>query len=264
MDLQTEVSPMHNNTTVTLATGCMNRTDSLKWSLPSWLERPEIDEIVIVDWSSTAPVNKALSTFDDPRIRFVRVEGQQHWCAARCHNVEILAARSEALLRIDSDVRLMPEFFQRHPLDSSKIFWNLAWQQCTCDEDRHLAGTVYSMRENFLLVKGYNEYMRAYGYEDDDIYLRLVDAGIAHRHADRNQLQHLPHSNESRLSQITPAFLNGDSVERTIGYNCHLSKVHPWSARDEYMSQWDMVRVNDRLSICRLLKQGGTSHATNV
>jgi hypothetical protein len=229
----------------------MNRTDSLRWSLSSWLERPEIDEIVIVDWSSKVPIYEELQGFGDLRLRFVRVEDQTFWCAARCHNVEILMARSEALLRIDSDVRLMPEFFDKHPLTDGKSFWNLDWQKATCDEDRHLAGTIYSKRENFLLVKGYNEHLVAYGYEDDDLYIRLQEAGIVHKQSDRSQLQHLPHSDDSRLAQITPHVSFERNAMGGIGCNHYLSMEHPWSHDKEHMTNWDVEQVSERLTYCR-------------
>ena len=238
---------MHNNMTVSLATGCMNRSSSLRWALPSWLARPEIDEIIIVDWSSKIPIHEELASFSDLRIRFVRVEGQSFWCAARCHNVEILASNSDALLRIDSDVRLMPEFFKRHPLTDNDVFWNLSWEKATCDEDRHLAGTIYTWRQNFLLVKGYNEHMKSYGFEDDDLLRRMTKAGLTFNHSEREQLQHLPHNDADRLAQIAPDFVPGVDPNQAIGYNCHLSMIHPWSATSERMTEWKVSQVSDRL-----------------
>jgi hypothetical protein len=227
----------------------MNRASSLRWSLPSWLASPQIDEFVIVDWSSKSPLHEELSCFHDSRLRFVRVEGQTYWCAARCHNVELLAARHDALLRIDSDVRIAPEFFTHHPLADEKIFWNLTWEKATCDEDRHLAGAIYTRRKNYLLVKGYNEHLQSYGFEDDDLFCRMTAAGLVKKHSRKDQLQHLPHDNADRLVNIAPNFVAGPDPNKSIMLNLHLSGVCPWSATGERMAEWNVVRVNDRLCV---------------
>ena len=241
---------MHDNRTASLATGCMNRIASLRWALPSWLDCPQIDEIVIVDWSSNRPVHEELSDFQDKRIRFVRVEGQPFWCAARCHNVEILTTRSDNLIRIDSDVRLVQGFFEHHTLTDDSVFWNLSWEQATCDEDRHLAGTIYTRRENFLLVKGYNEHLRSYGFEDDDLFRRMMSAGLRRCHSRRELMEHLPHDDAARMGQLDPAFAEGREPLRGIGLNCHLSFAHPWADTSERMSEWNSTQVSENLWVC--------------
>jgi len=59
-----------------LITSVKNRTDMLSVSLPSWLNKPQIKELVIVDWSTTDYNLKLLEGLD-PRIKIVRVPNKK-------------------------------------------------------------------------------------------------------------------------------------------------------------------------------------------
>ena len=245
-------SPTNKTTALSVATGCMNRASSLRQTLPSWLACPEVDEVVVVDWSSQVPIHQELHDLNDPRILHVRVEGQAHWCAARCHNVEIHASSSEALLRIDSDIRLRPEFFSKHPLQPN-IFWNAEWKNSgkipgNNGDDVHLNGTIYTRRANFLRVNGYNEWLRSYGYEDDDLYNRLLAAGIVRAHIRRDLLEHLPHDVASRLVHIDRNFLTSGLPIDGIALNLKIAQEHPWTPAD-HLALWNVEHVNDKFWI---------------
>ena len=45
---------------ISIVTACMNREDFLVQALPSWLQIEEVNEVVIVDWSSKKPVIESL------------------------------------------------------------------------------------------------------------------------------------------------------------------------------------------------------------
>jgi len=248
---------MHDNATVSLATGCMNRASSLRQALPTWLECSELDEIVIVDWNSREPVyNEFHTEFGDPRIRFVRVSDQPFWRIAHCRNVEILSSRFENLLITDSDVLLKPEFIVRHPLTDKQTYWNFDWRNSPFDEGPYykfapLGGTVYSKRENFMRLKGYNEYLTLYGFDDEDLYKRMDEIGLVHRNLNREMMQHIPHDNVSRLAHVDPTELGGKDLLASVEHNKRLSEEHPWSSDSEHMTEWVMERVDERLTICR-------------
>lgn len=241
---------MHENMSITLATGCMNRIEGLRWALSSWLALPQLDEIVIVDWSSRVPVHEELRAMVDPRLRFIRVEGQSYWCAARCHNVEVQAATGDALLRIDADIRVKPEFFgPHHSLARAHIFWNPWWRLANSGEDLHLAGTIYTRRRNFLLVGGYNERLTSYGYEDDDLYQRLIVARCKRGFLRRSDLEHLPHADRTRMAEIAPEFLVGGEPSAGIGLNRQIAQERPWSPAVDRMSEWCIAQVSRNLWI---------------
>lgn len=240
---------MFEKMSISLATGCMNRIEGLRWALPSWIARPDVDEIVIVDWSSRVPVHEELGAVDDSRVRFVRVEGQPFWCAAKCHNVELAATTSDALLRIDADIAVKPEFFARHSLARDHIFWNAWWRMANSVEEQHLAGTIYTWRKNFFLVNGYNERLTSYGYEDDDLYQRMLTARLRRGHLHRETLEHLPHGDATRMNQIAPEFAAGGVPASGIGLNREIAQARPWSVTQDRRTEWNVVKASHNLSV---------------
>lgn len=241
---------MYENLSVSLATGCMNRIDGLRWALSSWLALSELDEIVIVDWSSGRPIHEELRDVDDSRLRFIRVEGQAYWCAAKCHNVEVSASTGDALLRIDSDIRVKPTFFgAHHSLRRDHIFWNPWWRLAQGDEELHLAGTIYTRRKNFLLVGGYNERLTSYGYEDDDLYQRMIAARCKRGFLRREDLEHLPHADQTRMSAIAPEFRVDGVPTSGIELNRQIAQAQPWSVATDRMTEWSVTQVRPNLWI---------------
>jgi hypothetical protein len=227
----------------------MNRSASLRWALPSWLAQPEVEEIVLVDWGSSSPLHLDLADFTDVRIRFIQVEGPRYWCAARCHNIEIIAASGENLLRIDSDVQITPKFFERHPLERDDLFWTTSWDHCS-GNDCHLYGTVYSRRKNFLLVNGYNERLQSYGFEDDDIYHRMLAAGLKRGSADGSTMKHLPHDEASRLCHISPEFAVETELQGIMKNN-QISIDQPWNSHSDHMTSWHITQASPNLWLYR-------------
>ena len=241
------ITVTQNTHTISLASGCMNRPDILRQTLPTWLSCEELDELVIVDWCSKIPLHEDLREFVDSRLHFIRVEEQTYWCAARCHNVEINAARGDNLLRIDSDIKLDSSFFREHPIDTDGFFWNASWKR-SCGDDCHLFGTIYTRRKNFLLVNGYNERLESYGFEDEDLYRRLQEAQVFGREANRKLMFHIPHDTKSRLRHISPSFAV-DTPIMGVGLNLKIAESLPWTAAKDRITEWDIERISDRLWI---------------
>ena len=151
--------------------GLKDRAGHLWKSLESWLARDEIDEVVIVDWSSSEPV-----VCGEPRVVVARAEGQDHWVASRCHNLGLHMAIGHLILRLDADDLLFPDFFTMHPFRRDEIppFYYAELTRARDDNETHLAGVVYARRCDFLAVGGYNERIEIYGYEDTDLADRLA------------------------------------------------------------------------------------------
>ena len=59
----------------------------------SWLLKPQIKEIIIVDWSS----QKSLQHLEniDERIKVIRIEGEEFYNASKPINIAIKAAKYE-------------------------------------------------------------------------------------------------------------------------------------------------------------------------
>ena len=193
---------MVNGQRLTLTTGSLDRLEHLQRSLATWLKHLELDEVIVVDWGNEVPLLQCLNTFTDPRVVVARAEGQEHWHNSKCHNLELQLASGEQVLRLDSDYLLGPNFFRRHELRSGCFFAG-NWQQVAASDDkRHLSGAVYAYKSDLLAVNGYNERLRHYGREDDDLYDRLVARGLKRVDLDLSTLDHIPHSHVQRYEHL--------------------------------------------------------------
>ena len=66
------------NEGISIVSCCMNRNENLRKALMTWLQL-DVDEIVIVDWSSKEPVEETIKDLMDHRVKIIRVEGESKW-----------------------------------------------------------------------------------------------------------------------------------------------------------------------------------------
>ncbi|MCV2876235.1 galactosyltransferase-related protein [Rhodobacteraceae bacterium XHP0102] len=181
-----------------------NRLDNLVKALPTWLACPEIDEVVLIDWGSTPPLWEGLAAarLDDPRLTVLRVEGQTQWCLTLAFNLGFRIARYDRILKLDADICLARDFFVQHPLGADE-FYAGDWRAYDAGQ-AHLNGVFYMHRCDLAKIGGFNEYIRSYGYDDDDLYARATAAGLKRHLLVESSLLHLPHPDQARLQQSDP------------------------------------------------------------
>ncbi|MDQ2070149.1 galactosyltransferase-related protein [Natronospira bacteriovora] len=189
---------------ISLVTCCKNRNENLLKALPSWLARAEISEIVVVDWSSDHAVKESVDAagFDDPRIRVVRIDGESRWILSYAFNVGFRVARFEKVLKVDADIVISDDFFQKNKLKMGRFIagdWRVA-----NEGQAYINGFFYAFKKDLIAVKGFNEYITTYGWDDDDIYSRLEGIGLTRECVDPETIYHLPHDDVQRLG-VSPA-----------------------------------------------------------
>lgn len=172
---------------------CSNRSASLMRVLPSWLVVRGVSEILILEWGNAdAPLGPRLPR--DSRVRLVRAPLEREWNLARAYNLALQLARSERILKVDSDTWLAPEVLEKQPLQEGTFLRGC--RDGALDENgRHLNGVMLVRRADVLGVLGYDERMRGYGYDDTDLYHRL-SAG-RNLSAKCLSFTHMRHSEES-------------------------------------------------------------------
>jgi glycosyltransferase involved in cell wall biosynthesis len=156
---------------ISLITRFMDRLRTLSQVFPSWLTLPEIDEIIIVNWSSKKDdIAKYLKTFNDKRIILVNVENQKFFNRGMAWNTGIHCASGEWLFCIDGDVSIKSNLLNSISLDE-----NVIYRSQTC------VGTCIVEKDSWKKVKGYAEYLQGWGEEDIDYYLKLEKVGVVTR-----------------------------------------------------------------------------------
>lgn len=194
--------------TVSVIVGCSNRADVLLKSIPSWLSKKEIGEIIIVDWNSSRMVSEDLSDVKDNRIKIIRVENCGGWVLSLALNLASTYAKFPLLLKLDTDNILENDFFSVHQLKSSdRVFYTGNWENARNDNEKHLNGVIFIPTREFRSVNGYNEYIRSYGYDDTDLYNRLVKNGMEKKDLSNLTIFHIPHEDSRRSGNKDLEFL---------------------------------------------------------
>lgn len=107
--------------TISLICACKNRNQPLQIALTSWLLRPEITEIIIVDWSSDeslAPLTKL-----DRRIKVITVPNQKYFNQPQPLNLAASIATGDYILKVDCDYVFSPyyNFFETYQIDKNSF-----------------------------------------------------------------------------------------------------------------------------------------------
>jgi hypothetical protein len=157
-----------------LVTCSMNRTEYLRESIQTWNEIEELNEIIVVDYSSTKPISES----DLPQPKFgkkiilVRVNNEKHWILSHAYNLGISFVNYDKLVKIDSDIKLSKDFISSHPLNENE-FYRGYWENARNENEIHLNGQLICRTTDFCEVNGYNERITTYGYDDTDLYVRI-------------------------------------------------------------------------------------------
>ena len=206
-------------TPVSVISAVRNRTARLQANLPTWLDDPGIDEIVVVDWGSDE-----LIKVEWPRTRIVRVEAKE-WNWEMALNLAAQVARGDVLLQLDVDYRICRDFVATHVpyINNGKSFAAGYSGDARSENERHLAGLLMVDRRDFEAVGGYNEGLRGYGYGDQDIVKRLRSMRLTRYGVDLDRVSHVPHGDEMRLNGET-------SCKESIKANYRRARRQPWHA----------------------------------
>ena len=245
---------------VSLVTCAMNRSENLVKALPSWLACDELREIVIVDWSSREPVSEALAAagLTDPRIRVIRVEGEPRWILSYAFNIGFRAASCRQILKCDADIVVDPRFFELNPLRPG-CFVAGNWRRAA-EGQAYVNGFFYIWKKDLAKVGGFNEFITTYGWDDDDIYDRLVQEGVTRCDVEGDTIYHLPHDDEARTGDAAASVIEsaaheiGSGTKFLIRRNRFIANVMPsWNERAILLP---MVGEDDDHAVPVLRRQG--------
>lgn len=226
---------LNDNGKISAITVVKDREAMLKVSLSSWQKFTEIDEFVIVDWSS----EKSLTHLEnqDPRIRVIRIEGQSTMHLAKALNLAISKAKNSRIIKLDVDYILNPylNFFNEVKLSEGE-FLTGDWRNKKLDSDcgflEYLNGFIFTFKQYFTSVGGYDEAISSYGWEDSDLYARMTARGLKRKFVCLTKkegvlIYHNPHPDFFRTKYYGPK-----DTEASINDN-RLSKLKRISLQDK-------------------------------
>ena len=238
---------------ISLITAVKNREETLRQAISSWLKLGEIDEIIIVDWSSDQSLAPLVKSFADDRICLIRVEGQEKWILSFAYNLAACCASRDKLLKTDADVLIKPDFFEKNILTPGS-FISGDWRMGRDDNEKHLNGTVFLYRSDFIRVNGYNEYIKSYGWDDSDLYTRLEAVLQEHKYLDLDTLYHIPHKKRTKHQVATQFLKNIDDHERAainILINRYITEQKGTWTHQHKMVLFSVKKIEKNLYHCK-------------
>jgi hypothetical protein len=200
---------------ISVFTAIKDRAEMLEKTLPNWLEFDNIDEIVIVDWSSKDSLLPLIESCKSDKIVLSVVSDQPQWILSHAYNLAARLTSRSVLLKLDADILLRKDFFNKHILTPGRFFTG-NWRTARNDNEKHLHGTSYLFRDDFFKINGYNEFVKTYGWDDIDLYNRLKAIPLSQENLDPDQLFHIEHSNRTKLQSYMQFLSTPNDKERAL------------------------------------------------
>jgi len=210
---------------VSLIAACRNRGHIIPKVLRNWLSIEGLGEIILVDWSSDVSLKSAAQDLDDTRLKIMTVEGEISWCLTRAYNLALSVVSFDKVLRVDCDHFLTKDFLVNHTM-LNQSFYSGSWQAARNTNEVHLNGAGYFTMEALRDVFGYDERIQTYGWDDEDLYFRLTNAGYRRLALNYDSIAHIPHGDALR-AQSGVKF-----VDVEVDFNrLMLDKVASWNSQ---------------------------------
>jgi len=217
----------------------MNRNDHLAQTIQQWLHRDWVEQVVVVDWSSSIPVAETLRDVPKDKISIIRAEGEEHWILSYAYNLGVSHAKCDQILKIDADCFVSDHLItQNHPDERTFCKGEPVGPPSGPGFDRAkwaVLGQCFFTRAAFESVNGYNELLRGYGYDDVDFYFRLKAKGFSCEKIDSDLFTFIDHSDDDRccnIEQRSPKTSAQYMLENTLivqtKKNKFISHQMPW------------------------------------
>jgi hypothetical protein len=258
---------------VTIIGACMDRNQNLGQVVESWFDCVGISQIVLIDWSSCAPVLDGLfeliqkTTRRNIKLTIVRIHDQKKWVLSLAYNLAARMAdrKTTHFLKMDSDYKISSDFLQCHPMNSHE-FYTGNWKNAKTPNEKHLNGFIYVTKKDFFRVNGYNEYIQSYGWDDTDLYERLKTTNrMIQKDIRFDKICHLEHSDVLRLQHSLNE--NVSTSFKSIQYNRILSTHLKWN-KSNVMSRFRLtpsfLTIHDHFDLNLDLWEGRLEHCYSV
>jgi len=229
---------------VSIVAACKNRQDTLRSVLPEWRKVENVREIVIVDWSSEPSLKPIIDDQKDPRVKLLRVLGENSWVLSRAYNLAINNTNYDYIIRTDCDYSLKPDILAAHDLEkTSKGFYTGNWNLARDENEVHLNGAMIFNKKSFEGVGGYDERIQTYGWDDEDLYNRLASRNFDKLNISYDHVSHVSHGDKKRAQKGVKFTQVQIDLNQLL-----LERLPEWSKKNADLSHSTYTVVNGKNS----------------
>jgi GT2 family glycosyltransferase len=204
-----------------------NRFTNIATAMCSWVYCQGVDEVIIVDWTSDSKFN-----VNYPKVKIIRVEGQQYWAASKAFNYAISQCQGDRIIRCDSDYVLHPLYLKAHPYAKNTAYSGVLTSAFDIVKKYYqwfIAGNIIVNREDFDKVGGFNELLVGYGSEDSYLHESLKLAGVNLQPVNYHMIWHLYHDMKLRDCHYP------EKTNVKISYKFNYNELPKW---DKTCKKW--------------------------
>jgi GT2 family glycosyltransferase len=243
---------------ISVISACKNRGKALSISISSWIQFDEVNEIIVVDWSSRNSISHLTKLSE--KIKVVTVKNELYFNQPQPLNLAASLTKEKFILKLDSDTIINPyyNFFDYHNIDDNSFMTGITESNLNMFRNKKfkkrkktpffdpLWGTLFLTKENYHKVGGYNENMDEYAaWEDNEIVERLLLLGLKHKQIkfDLKTMFSIPHSSKERVENFR-AYEKNTDLEVLI--RKHLKEVH--NTEDEKIVYKLLLEKHNRIN----------------
>lgn len=177
---------------ISLVTTCKGRLDHLRQTLPLMTVLGPLAQVVVVDFDCPQNTGDWVKA-NQPSAVVVEARDRPLFSASAARNLGAAAATAPWLFFIDADVLAPPTLL-------ADILPHLSAGTFLIPElrTRGLWGAVVVASDDFTRIGGYDDAFQNWGGEDDDLLIRLQQAGLESRTFNSPGLDYIEHDNALR------------------------------------------------------------------
>lgn len=181
----------------------MDREDNLRATLPMWLSQLYVNkQIVVVDYSSTNPVENIISSIcenyrmtysvneykDDVDIILFRIDNMKYFNISHAYNYAISRIKTDVIATVCADSCAHDYYLDlvMNAVDDESLI-QIWWGLHTITYD------------NWKKLNGHQEFITGWGAEDDDFRMRSQLMGLKIKILPSHFVYNIPHSERDRI-----------------------------------------------------------------
>ena len=196
---------------ISFCTVCMNRSHHLKQTLPLNIfdnQSYKYLQFVILDYNSSDDLEQYVKTemadyLDDGRLAYYKTSAPAYFNRSHSRNLVVKLAKGDVVVNLDADNytgKNFAAYINREFNKTENIFLSAVGSATGNKQD--VLGRICLKKADFFKIKGYDERMVYYGFEDYDLINRLEFSGLTNVPISNagDYLTAIAHPDKERLS----------------------------------------------------------------